>query len=534
MPDRSRKTNVDRLSRERFDVLVIGAGINGAASAAAIAAAGGRVALIDARDFAAATSSNSSNFVWGGIKYLESLEIGLVAKLCSARNRLNDAFPEQIRETRFVAAVPAKFRFPPLFVYLGAWFYWLLGRGRTRTPNYLSRRRLAESLPAAEAGSARAAVEYSDCRLVDHDARLVMRFIALAERHGAVVSNYLSAVGATPSSTGWTIRCRDALDRGCDIEITAGAIVNACGPEVDGVNRMAGQTTEARHALSKGVHLIVPRICDTEHVLTFFASDGRMFFVAPFGQRSCIGTTDTRVDSAATAVSPSDRQFILENANRLLHLTRPLGVNDIIAERCGVRPLLVRSGQGEAEDWLKMSRKHSVEEHGEHRWYSIFGGKLTDCINVGEDIVNALNGSLTEKLSLSRGWYRAEAGDDRRQFELAAEHAELDQAMKERLWRRYGSSAAEIAESIAERPEDAEAAFVGSDYSLAELEFSANREWVTNLEDLFRRRSDIELTVAGGERLKRDTLIRLSERLFGERAEVATDEYLSARTGKGQ
>jgi len=532
---------------ERFDVLVIGGGISGAASAAALAAAGGKVALIDARDFAASTSSNSSNFVWGGIKYLESFEIGLVAKLCGARNRLNAAFPEQIRETRFVAAVPQAFRFPPLLVYFGAWFYWLLGRGRTRAPNYVTRRRLTEYLPAAESDGVRAAVEYSDCRLVDHDARLVMRFISLAERHGAIVLNYVSAIGASKSSAGWTVQCRDELDPDHPIEIRAAAVVNACGPEADGVNRMAGQSTDSKHALSKGVHLIVPRISDTERVLTFFASDGRMFFVSPFGQRSCIGTTDTRVDTATADVSPSDRDFILQNANRLLRLEQPLGIDDIIAERCGVRPLLVESGQGEADDWLKMSRKHRIEENHRDRWYSIFGGKLTDCINVGEEIVDVLDGTFERRLTLSRDWYGVDTDDARRQYELAAERAGLDESsgnlpqnglrnnsLKNRLWRRYGASAIGIAESIAERPEDAQAPFVGSDYSVAELRYSANEEWVTSLEDLFRRRSDIELTVANSERLERDRLIRLSERLFGANAEPAADEYLSARTGKAQ
>ena len=77
-------------------MVVIGAGINGAASAAALAAGGARVALIDKADFAGNTSSNSSSLVWGGIKYLENHEYRLVNKLCKGRNELREAFPTTV------------------------------------------------------------------------------------------------------------------------------------------------------------------------------------------------------------------------------------------------------------------------------------------------------------------------------------------------------------------------------------------------------------------------------------------------------
>ena len=66
-----RSSNVSKLARQEFDVLVVGGGINGAVAAAALAARGVRVGLIDRGDFAGGVSSNSSNLAWGGIKYLE-------------------------------------------------------------------------------------------------------------------------------------------------------------------------------------------------------------------------------------------------------------------------------------------------------------------------------------------------------------------------------------------------------------------------------------------------------------------------------
>ena len=88
-----RKSNIRKLPKGTFDTLIIGGGINGAVAAAALAAKGVKVALIDKGDFAGFTSSNSSNLAWGGIKYLESYEYGLVNKLCKSRNHLMRSYP---------------------------------------------------------------------------------------------------------------------------------------------------------------------------------------------------------------------------------------------------------------------------------------------------------------------------------------------------------------------------------------------------------------------------------------------------------
>jgi glycerol-3-phosphate dehydrogenase len=105
-----RQTNLEALRQQTFDVLVLGGGINGAVSAAALSARGARVALIDRGDFAGVTSQASSNLAWGGIKYLESYELGLVAKLCRARNELLRAYPSIVQEIRFFTSHARTFR----------------------------------------------------------------------------------------------------------------------------------------------------------------------------------------------------------------------------------------------------------------------------------------------------------------------------------------------------------------------------------------------------------------------------------------
>ena len=100
-----RDRHLQRLRHEHFDTLVIGGGINGAVAAASLAGRGASVALIDRGDFASFTSQASSNLVWGGFKYLENYELWLVFKLCRSRNRLMRAYPANIRQIGFYAAL---------------------------------------------------------------------------------------------------------------------------------------------------------------------------------------------------------------------------------------------------------------------------------------------------------------------------------------------------------------------------------------------------------------------------------------------
>lgn len=77
---------------------------------------------------------------------------------------------------------------------------------------------------------------------------------------------------------------------------------------------------------------------------------------------------------------------MLDNINKRLRLPRPLEERDIVAERCGVRPLAVEVGENGQRDWMQLSRRHVIEVDDEARHVTIFGGKLTDCVNVGERV----------------------------------------------------------------------------------------------------------------------------------------------------
>src|SRR5207253_2881460 len=156
-----RATNLDKLAAQQFDVLVLGGGINGAVSAAALAARGAKVALIDRGDFASVTSQQSSNLAWGGIKYLESYELGLVRKLCRARNKLIRSFPSIVQEIRFYVSHERGFRHGRWKLILGAWLYWLIGSFFTRKPRLLSVSDIEHEEPIVNTATLDGGFEYS-------------------------------------------------------------------------------------------------------------------------------------------------------------------------------------------------------------------------------------------------------------------------------------------------------------------------------------------------------------------------------------
>ena len=329
-----RNSNIDRLKRadKVFDVLVFGGGINGAVSAASLSAKGASVVLIDRGDFAGLTSSNSSNLAWGGIKYLESHEYLLVNNLCKSRNHLMQSYPSTVKEIRFLTTIAKGFRFPSWFVYLGTIFYWIIGRFYTQFPDYMNARKIEEREPVINTSNAAGGFEYSDAYLYDNDARFVFNFIRRSMDYGCIAANYVESIGAERRDGLWHVTARDTLS-GDTFTIRSKVLVNACGPYVDHHNQLTGQRTEHRHLFSKGIHLIIDRVTKGNRILAFFASDGRLFFVIPMGNKTSIGTTDTQVASPDVTITAEDREFVLENINSLLDFEEPITMDDVIAER---------------------------------------------------------------------------------------------------------------------------------------------------------------------------------------------------------
>jgi glycerol-3-phosphate dehydrogenase len=212
-------------------------------------------------------------------------------------------------------------------------------------------------------------------------------------------------------------------------------------------------------------------------------------------------------------------------------------VSDIIAERSGVRPLVVERGGGrhDATDWTSLSRKHEIERDDERCVVTVFGGKLTDCLNVGAEVaheVEQLGVPLERDL---HNWYGEPAGATRAEFYRQAKLMKLDQLrskpdterLSDRLWRRYGRRAFSLLEAIRSDPTMGEDIMDSADYLRAELYNAAEHEMIVKLDDFMRRRSKIDLVVHDDDIRNSPGLHEVAEILFGSDADRRLEEYFA-------
>ena len=184
---------------------------------------------------------------------------------------------------------------------------------------------------------------------------------------------------------------------------------------------------------------------------------------------------------------------------------------------------------------MRLSRKHAVDVDEASKHVSIFGGKLTDCINVGEEIAGIV-AELGVALPFPEArWYGEPPEQTRDLFLHQARLMRLDdltsprasEPLSTRLWRRYGAEAFGLLESIRADRRMAEVLIESAEYLRCEIEQTARREMIVKLEDFLRRRSKIELVVRRRELETSAGLREASQIFFGPDAPARLAEYFS-------
>ena len=454
-----------------------------------------------------------------------------------SRNRLMRAYPANIKEIGFLGVLGETAPFPPWVAGVGAFAYWGIGNFKTNAPRPMSPETIERIEPIVNTIGTVGGIEYADAYLKDNDARFVFSFVRSAMDMGTVAANYVELENAERTKGKWYAQLRD-VEEGTSINLEAKVIINAAGPFLDGLNKTWNTHTRHQIVYSKGVHLVVDQLTPNERVLAFFDDSQRLFYVIPMGNRSVIGTTDTRVDDPHTEVTDQDREFLLDQINDRLDLNSSLSKDDIISERSGVRPLVIRRQARALKsiDWTALSRKHAVEVDHAKQVVSIFGGKLTDCLNVGEEVAAAVE-TLGIRLNPDRQrWYGEPGRESRKDFFRQTRGMRLDdlrdksgsEPLSERLWRRYGRRAFEMLDHIREDPTMAEDILGSSDYLRVELHNTASTEMIVHLDDFLRRRSKISLITREQDIKKSKGLGEVVSILFGSDADTKLAAYFGS------
>ena len=428
-----------------FDVAVIGGGITGAGIARDAAMRGLSVALVEARDFAAGTSSRSSKLVHGGIRYLAQGDMALVREAALERKTVRNIAPHLARRTLFI--VPARNRAAIAKFRTGLWTYEKLGSVEADDRHQLwNVQRLAREEPALDTAELSGAIVYPE--YITDDGRLTLANIRSAASHGAIVANY-AEVTAIECANGiaQALTVKDTVSQGNTARLRARVIVNATGPWADHIRRLERADAGVRLALSKGVHLVVSRQrLPINHTVTMTAADKRGVFVVPRDAVAYLGTTDTFYPDSDywPSITSADVDYLLACANRVFR-TQPLERSDVIGMWSGIRPLIAEPGNKSPSE---LSRRDEVME-SPAGVITIAGGKLTAFRRMAERIVDLClkrlgrNGpvSSTESQALPGGAL-TESPALLTQRLLAAG---LDPVAADRLMMLYGTEAAALA-----------------------------------------------------------------------------------------
>ncbi|WP_081788527.1 glycerol-3-phosphate dehydrogenase/oxidase [Candidatus Blastococcus massiliensis] len=512
-----RRADRARLADEVVDVLVIGGGVTGAGAALDAASRGLTVALLEARDFAAGTSSRSSKLIHGGLRYLEQFAFPLVREALHERARLVQTIaPHLVRPLPFLLPLTS-----PVWqrAYFGAGvaLYDVLGAAFTRRRpiprhRHLSRSATLEAFPGLRRDVVHGAIRYWDAQV--DDARHTLAVVRTAAGHGARVLSSARVTGLLRDGDDGDggrdmaavvgVRVADLTD-GSSFTVRARSVVAATGVWSDDIGTMLGDSApNLTVRASKGVHLVVPRsaIDGGSLVAAGGTPDGlilrtptSVLFVIPWGDEWIVGTTDTpwKLDRDHPAASSADIAYLLDQVNRVL--TRPVTSDQILGVYAGLRPLLA----GESDETSRLSREHAVVTPVPGL-VLVAGGKYTTYRVMAKDAVDAavaglpgVPASRTEELPLVGAHRWAEV---RGSAATLAAGVGVPEDAVQRLLGRHGDRTADVLALAAGNPELARPLAGAPDYLAAEVVHAVIAEGALHLDDVLTRRTRISIETA--------------------------------------
>jgi glycerol-3-phosphate dehydrogenase len=488
-PDQ-RDSAISQLGTEQFDILVIGGGVNGVGAALDAASRGLKVALIEAQDIAAGTSSRSSKLIHGGLRYLEQYDFKLVREALHERELMVSTLcPHLVKPVGFLFPLTEKFK-ERTYVGAGLALYDALRGFQRAMPwhKHLSQKQINEIAPSLRHDLVTGAIKYFDAQV--DDARHTMSVARTAARHGAIIATQVSAESLIRE--GKRVVGVNALDlaSGKKIAIKARATIMCAGVWSDQLHARFELTPGYNVTMSKGAHIVVPGSAIKSDAGIIVKTPISVLFLIPWGDKWIVGTTDTPYegDRAEPCATKEDVQYILDQANRVLE--PKLRADEIIGVYAGLRPLVANN---KSATTTKLSREHTVDRPAAG-FVSIAGGKYTTYRVMAKDVVDRAvielrrltQESVTEKLPLvgADGYFALE-----QQKERIAQESGLDVATVTHLLNRHGSLISEILDLIKIQPQLASTLDADLPYIKAEIVYAASHEGARSVDDVISRRT---------------------------------------------
>jgi len=495
---------INRLQKEFYDILIIGAGITGAGVARESSMRGLKVAVVDMQDFAAGTSSRSSKLAHGGIRYLGLGDMDLVRESTTERNWMRTHIPHLVRPIPFLFVAIEGGKYKKRDVVGACKLYDFLGEDKSEFKNYknhqwYSPEEVFQMEPEfIKEGTMGGAVYYDNN--VD-DARLTIETLKEAIIRGADIVNYCKVIGYLKDNGAISgVNCVD-LEHNSQFGIKAKLVVNATGIWTD--NLLESYPDDIPKPLirpTKGVHLQFRRKHIKNNMATIIRSisDDRAFFVLPRDKNfTIIGTTDTdyKDDLANPFCNKTDAEYLLESVKHYFP-NAELEYENILSTYAGIRPLVMQKGKSESQ----ISRKHIIF-FSEDGLITITGGKLTAFRSMAEDLLEKIAAkgifpSISREPNYSKQMYAISLNKEDWVKGFKDSGLNLEEDITDHIYQQYGKGAFKILDIIKENETLKEKILNLHNFIKAEIIYCLRYELTPHLIDMFCRRTEMSLWIS--------------------------------------
>ncbi|MGW9684366.1 glycerol-3-phosphate dehydrogenase/oxidase [Flagellimonas sp. 2504JD1-5] len=387
-----RKETIRNLSKEAFDLVVIGGGITGGGIALDAASRGLKVALLEKGDFASGTSSKSTKLIHGGLRYLKQFDFWLVKEVGSERAIVHKLAPHLVLPEKMLLPLIEGGSYGKWLTSIGLKVYDILAQVTGDDKRQMLEKKEALKLePLLPKKILNGAGYYAEYRT--DDARLTIENIKTSLQFGAKALNYAKVVDFVyKDEKVCGVKVKDEVS-GDEILIKSKYVINAAGPWVDELRSVNKSKKGKRLHLTKGVHLVFPKEkLPVKQSVYFDIPDGRMMFAIPRGKVTYVGTTDTNYNSDKDdiQVDLADAIYLISAVNNMFPSIN-LEMDDIVSSWAGLRPLIHEEGKSASE----LSRKDEIFT-SDSGLVSIAGGKLTGYRKMAERVVNRIATKMDE------------------------------------------------------------------------------------------------------------------------------------------
>ncbi len=484
-----------------FDLFILGGGINGAGVARDASGRGISVMLCEKDDLAQGTSSRTTKFIHGGLRYLEQFEFSLVRKALIEREVILNIAPHISFPLRLIFINNNKIR-NPLVIRTGLFLY-----------DHLGGRRLIPSTDKVDLISSPEGFEikeqyssgYGYWDVWTDDARMVILNARDAKRNGAEIRTRTEFIGAEPQEDHWIVSIRDKTTGALE-KIRARILFDATGPWLkSNSSKFAGLNRPDDLRLVQGSHIILKKWWQGSQAYVLQHTDKRIVFVVPYlDGLAIVGTTERDLEGPIEEASilPSERDYLLDILNS--HFTRQFGPDDVISSYSGVRPLFDRD---EGKGLSTVTRDYHLNMtmvNDKLPIISAYGGKLTTYRVLAEDVLNILDPFLSNSGNPWTADKPLPGGDipqgdfNSWYSEFTREHEFLDEPLLRHLGTAYGTDALDILDGVRDKS-DLGRCFGGNFYEREALWLSKH-EMAKFADDILFRRTKHGLFLSSKEK----------------------------------